>query len=230
MRQQQDQQTYDGHPGAVRSDPVPVPPPPPEATAGTDRHHDRDGREEQPRDPYAEELDETRFHEPAPQPTAFGASTVGGAAAAAALAGHSRSETPDVRDEDTAEAGDGVVDDRSDSAAGVAAAGRRDLADAVDAGAQADGPVRPSPSIFTEDAARGFRDRWRDVQLRFVDDPRGAATEAQELAEEAVESLTTMLATRKKELGGWRDGEAETERLREVVRHYRDLLDRLLGL
>ncbi|HET9141387.1 MAG TPA: hypothetical protein VFO68_18620, partial [Actinophytocola sp.] len=76
---------------------------------------------------------------------------------------------------------------------------------------------------------------WRDVQLRFVDDPRGAADEAQALVGEAVEALTAALTERRTDLDGWRGadadaGDSETERMRMAVRGYRDFLDRLLNL
>jgi hypothetical protein len=54
--------------------------------------------------------DQPEFHEPAPAPTAFGASTVGGAVAASALAGDRR----DPRTEETVRPGDGVAEDRVD--------------------------------------------------------------------------------------------------------------------
>ncbi len=76
----------------------------------------------------------------------------------------------------------------------------------------------------------GFRDRWRDVQLRFVDDPRAAAGEAQSLVEEAMEALSAALAAHRDKLGGWQEaGSSDTEQLRVAVREYRDFLDRVLG-
>jgi hypothetical protein len=53
------------------------------------------------------------------------------------------------------------------------------------AGAPAALPAEPA-TLLDADMAQGFRDRWRDVQLRFVDDPREAAGEAQHLVEEAI--------------------------------------------
>ncbi|MDG4828871.1 hypothetical protein O7627_06070 [Solwaraspora sp. WMMD1047] len=92
-------------------------------------------------------------------------------------------------------------------------------------------PAAPVATLLAADAAQGFRDRWREVQLRFVDDPRAAAGEAQGLAEEAIEALAAALAAQKDELGGWQDGSADdTEQLRVVVRRYRDFLDKILDL
>ncbi|WP_435207248.1 hypothetical protein [Micromonospora sp. bgisy143] len=100
------------------------------------------------------------------------------------------------------------------------------------------GTSRPAGSTVATDAAtlldgdtaQGFRDRWRDVQLRFVDDPHAAAGEAQALVEEAIQALASALAAQKNTLGGWQDaGSADTEQLRMAVRNYRDFLDRVLG-
>lgn len=94
-------------------------------------------------------------------------------------------------------------------------------------------PVDPVATLVPADAADGFRDRWRDVQLRFVDDPRGAATDARQLVDDVVESLTGALQAQRDSLDGWGDGDGaggDTERLRVAVRHYRNLVDRLLGL
>ncbi|WP_030488095.1 hypothetical protein [Micromonospora chokoriensis] len=85
-------------------------------------------------------------------------------------------------------------------------------------------------TLLDPDTAQGFRDRWRDVQLRFVDDPHAAAGEAQSLVEEAIQALSSALAAQKNTLGGWQDaGSADTEQLRMAVRNYRDFLDRVLG-
>lgn len=92
-------------------------------------------------------------------------------------------------------------------------------------------PVDPVGALVSADAAQGFRDRWRDVQLRFVDDPRGAATEARELVGDVVESLSAALTAQRDALNDWQDGEdGDTERLRVAVRRYRDLVDRMLSL
>ena len=92
-------------------------------------------------------------------------------------------------------------------------------------------PAVAATTLLAADAAQGFRDRWREVQLRFVDDPRDATAEAQGLVEEAIEALAAALAAQKDELGGWQGGASgDTEQLRVVVRRYRDFLDRMLGL
>jgi hypothetical protein len=48
--------------------------------------------------------------DPPPQPTAFGAGTVAGAVAAAAMAGRDIADEPAVRDEETVAPGDGTLE------------------------------------------------------------------------------------------------------------------------
>ncbi|MGI5215018.1 hypothetical protein [Plantactinospora sp. CA-290183] len=263
------------------------------------------------------------FHEPAPLPTAFGATSVGAAVAASAMASGNPADERDPREEDTVRPGDGVADDRIDGlgedridaqrravrptdddggpggsdlgaadarghldpgagpaggdpdgtvaggdpdgtvAVGVAPvtgarpAGTDDPVAATDgrSGPAADGgrtdgadspgtpttvggemlpgavAAEPIVAILATDDVQGFRDRWRDVQLRFVDDPPNATADAHRLVEEAVEAVTTALTARRDDLGGWRRGDStDTEQLRVAVRRYRDFLDRVLGL
>ncbi|MFF0656971.1 hypothetical protein [Micromonospora tulbaghiae] len=122
--------------------------------------------------------------------------------------------------------------DRVDPETATAAAG------AADAGTGLAGAERPTPgavpadaaTLFAPEAAQGFRDRWRDVQLRFVDDPRAAVGEAESLVEEAIEALSTALREQRTRLGAWQEsGSTDTEQLRVAVRGYRDFLDRVLG-
>ncbi|MFI7218496.1 hypothetical protein [Micromonospora maritima] len=122
-----------------------------------------------------------------------------------------------------------VDPDTATAAAGAAAAG---------AGTALAGADRPTPgavpadaaTLFAAEAAQDFRDRWRDVQLRFVDDPRAAVGEAESLVEEAIEALATALREQRTRLGAWQEsGSTDTEQLRVAVRGYRDFLDRVLG-
>jgi len=268
------------------------------------------------------------FHEPAPQDTAFGAATVGGAVAASARANplDDRADAPtsstvasptdanttawDGPDTDTA-ADDHVQADRVRTGTGPADAVDTDRVEAVpadvdvndkhraDRGAddvsdlaledggtfsdpvvvEKDGDARTfagaaststSPDLNTDSAdastdtgpdtdadtvvagapkeqlpgsvtapelgplfadpdAHAFRDRWRDVQLRFVDDPKAAADDAANLVDEAVDALAASLRSQKEQLAGAATSD-DTEQLRVRIRGYRDFLDRLLGL
>ncbi|MEH0929313.1 hypothetical protein [Micromonospora sp. CPCC 205558] len=138
-------------------------------------------------------------------------------AAAAGAAGYG-SATPEMVDPDA----DGEPVPGDDTSPTLEAAGTSRPAGST---------VAAEPATLLEpDTAQGFRDRWRDVQLRFVDDPQAAAGEAQSLVEEAIQALSSALAAQKNTLGGWQDaGSADTEQLRMAVRNYRDFLDRVLG-
>lgn len=97
----------------------------------------------------------------------------------------------------------------------------------------APGEVEQSPvaDLWPAAVADALRARWRELQLRFVDDPQGAAAEADAVAAEAVEALTSTLNAQRTELAQWRtDRDADTEGLRVAVQRYHAFLDRVLGL
>nr|BFE76089.1 hypothetical protein GCM10020092_093900 [Actinoplanes digitatis] len=60
----------------------------------------------------------------------------------------------------------------------------------VAVGAAATGAAAKTETIFGADDAKSFQERWREVQLRFVDSPKDAAAEATTLIDEAVDKLT----------------------------------------
>ena len=72
-----------------------------------------------------------------------------------------------------------------------------------------------------------FAERFREIQLRFVDSPKEATADAAALVGEAVDKLTAALTAQKESLGGDSD---DTEQLRVQLRSYRDLLNRLSAL
>ncbi|WP_432975874.1 hypothetical protein [Dactylosporangium sp. CA-233914] len=143
----------------------------------------------------------------------------------------------DVVDRDTV-----LADDREDEAR----AGSVDVADGpdaieqpvteeVDSGESGSRPgsvdVAAVGAVWADGAVDGLRERWRELQLRFIDDPRAVAGEADALVGEAVGKITNALQAQRRELAAWQDHQGEdTERLRAAVRGYRDYLDRLLGM
>jgi hypothetical protein len=84
-----------------------------------------------------------------------------------------------------------------------------------------------SGNLFDQDDARTFQERWRDVQLRFVDSPKDAAGDAAKLVDEAVEKLSASLRSQREGLNNNTD---DTEQLRVQLRGYRDMLNRILSL
>lgn len=96
---------------------------------------------------------------------------------------------------------------------------------AVDPGSVSDADAT---AIFGADEARAFQDRWRDVQLSFVDSPREATVEAAALLNEVIEKLAASLRVRRETLA---EGDSyDTEKLRIELRGYRDVLNRVIGL
>jgi hypothetical protein len=68
------------------------------------------------------------------------------------------------------------------------------------------------------DTGTGAEDRWRDLQLTFVDDPAAAVREAADLLEQAIADLRQQY-----------EGSDSTEDLRTAFRRYRDVYRSLTG-
>ncbi|MFF4169542.1 hypothetical protein [Streptomyces sp. NPDC001744] len=88
-----------------------------------------------------------------------------------------------------------------------------------------------APALFglaDEDAYRG---RWREIQGRFVDDPREAVHSADALVADVMRALADVFADHKRTLEGqWSEGrDADTESLRLALREYRSFFHRLLS-
>jgi hypothetical protein len=101
-----------------------------------------------------------------------------------------------------------------------------------DGDAAVDGVAAESTArLWSDTGAQAFRARWREVQLRFVDDPPAAVREAEALVTDATDEFATIIAAKRAELAGSRSGEGgDTEELRIAIRRYREFLDRVLDL
>ncbi|HEY9349957.1 MAG TPA: hypothetical protein VIP75_04615 [Acidothermales bacterium] len=120
-----------------------------------------------------------------------------------------------------------------DLVAGVDAPTVTDTAGADDRDQLMPGEAAAAPvgELWPAGAATSLQDRWHDLQLRFVDDPRGVVSEAKSLVSEAVQTLTTALSDQQRDLDGWESGgNGETEQLRVALQRYRDFFDRLTSL
>ncbi|OLB77665.1 MAG: hypothetical protein AUI14_15475 [Actinobacteria bacterium 13_2_20CM_2_71_6] len=92
-------------------------------------------------------------------------------------------------------------------------------------------PVAVGVVLWETEVVDGFKDRWQQIQLRFIDDPRRAAEQAQVLVGDVCRELTDGLSRQRGDLDRWQGAQLEdTEELRVTVRRYRDLLDRLFGI
>jgi hypothetical protein len=86
--------------------------------------------------------------------------------------------------------------------------------------------------LFGGDEVERFRDRWRELQADFVDDPMQAVQGADQLIDEVMRTLTDIFAQHKQELESeWQGGgtAGETEELRVALRRYRSFFDQLLN-
>jgi hypothetical protein len=76
-----------------------------------------------------------------------------------------------------------------------------------------------------------LHEQWAAIQSTFVDDPRGSVAAGAELVSETVATLVASAHERERGLRGQWDREGvDTEGLRNALRSYRDLLDRLVRL
>jgi hypothetical protein len=75
-----------------------------------------------------------------------------------------------------------------------------------------------------------FISRWRDVQFRFVEEPRAAVHQADGLVAELMQRLAQMFADARSNLESqWNKGDqVSTEDLRVAFQRYREFFDRLL--
>jgi hypothetical protein len=73
--------------------------------------------------------------------------------------------------------------------------------------------------------------RWKDIQARFVDEPRAAVYDADALVADLMQRLTRMLAAERHQLEThWTSGEhVSTEDLRQCLLRYRSFFERLFA-
>jgi len=72
-----------------------------------------------------------------------------------------------------------------------------------------------------------FRQRLADIQAEFIEEPRAAVQKAERLIEEAVDHMAKSMHEHVKRMRGDMENNADTERLRLVMRSYRDFIDSL---
>ena len=113
-----------------------------------------------------------------------------------------------------------VVVSRDPAAAGTAAAARMQKTTSE----QDMGPL-----LATDEVGR-YRERWENIQVGFVDEPRTAVEQADHLVAETMHRLAETFAKERENLERqWdRGGEASTEDLRLALRRYRTFFGRLM--
>jgi len=89
----------------------------------------------------------------------------------------------------------------------------------------------PSGQLWPDGLAEALRERWRERQLQFVDDPQSATARADELLDATIAELTESLQAQRAELAQWRNAsDSDTEGLRMAMQRYRGFLDRVLTM
>lgn len=86
--------------------------------------------------------------------------------------------------------------------------------------------------LFSESDAKGFRARWENLQVSFVDEPHRAVEQADSLVAEAIKRLAEVFADERQKLEGqWDSGNnVSTEALRIALQRYRAFFGRLLSV
>jgi hypothetical protein len=93
------------------------------------------------------------------------------------------------------------------------------------------GEDRADP-LFSPNDAQSFRTRWEKIQIGFVDEPRKAVEQADELVAGTIKRLAEVFATERQKLeANWdKHDNVSTEDLRVALRRYRSFFDRLLSV
>jgi hypothetical protein len=89
-----------------------------------------------------------------------------------------------------------------------------------------------SVSVLDPSASDRLRGQWTEVQASFVDEPRRAVTEADQLVGEVLDEVSRVFRDQRSALEAEWSGNNEpgTEELRQALRRYREFFDRLLSL
>jgi hypothetical protein len=93
-------------------------------------------------------------------------------------------------------------------------------------------PASTNRPLFPADIADEFRSRWDRIQTGFVDEPRDAVHQADELVAEVIKRLSDSFAQERSRLEQqWDRGEqVNTEDLRITLQTYRSFFQRLLAI
>ena len=119
------------------------------------------------------------------------------------------------------------------STADLAAVARGEAARGEDEQVNRPGSVAPANRpLFPEDVANDFRSKWDRIQTGFVDEPRTAVKQADELVAQAIKRIAESFADERNRLESqWdRGDQVNTEELRVTLQTYRSFFQRLLAI
>lgn len=90
----------------------------------------------------------------------------------------------------------------------------------------------PLEPLFDDAVDRDFRDRWREIQTGFVDEPRHAVEQADGLVAELMQRLAQSFSEQRSNLEHQWDAsdKVSTEELRVALTRYRSFFERLLSV
>ena len=86
-------------------------------------------------------------------------------------------------------------------------------------------------ALLSSSDGSAFQERWKEIQVHFVDEPQMAVKDADSLVVELIQQLAATFADERSRLEGeWERGaDVSTEDLRQALRHYRSFFNRLLA-
>ena len=88
-----------------------------------------------------------------------------------------------------------------------------------------------SDRLFADQRAQEYGARWESVKACFVDEPRQAVGQADQLVSEVLDELQELFHTQRQSLEKGLDNEqTTTEDLRNALHRYRSFFDRLLSV
>jgi len=97
---------------------------------------------------------------------------------------------------------------------------------------KASGTQEPNLPLFAQNDTQDLRSRWEKIQIGFVDEPKTAVEQADELVATAIKKLAEVFAAEREKLeADWdKTDNVSTEDLRIALRRYRSFFDRLLSV
>ena len=108
---------------------------------------------------------------------------------------------------------------------------REEEADRLDSSSEGSHEIDERRPLFDDGELGTYRNRWDEVQARFVDDPRGTVKDADALVNDVMKQLTQTFTNERSSLESqWSEGkDASTEDLRVAMQRYRSFFARLLA-
>ena len=120
----------------------------------------------------------------------------------------------------------------ADSQLSTADIASRNAGQQSDSNTSAQQSTTESEPLFPQDRLNDYRQRWTEIQASFVDDPRGATQQADNLVATVIKDLAQIFSDERQTLEGqWTRGEdVSTEDLRVALTRYRTFFDQLLSV